>query len=116
PALDQLLGSGVVQVADGRGEYDYGGGAGEKKKDEAQPVDFVVRYEVGLTGALYESVHEKSADLYGVNKRQEPADKKFLGIAFFWDFGMKFQGEEKAALQLPVRLEAGEGHSLDHVH
>lgn len=73
-AFDQLLGGDVVEI----------GNQG--------PVTLVMHYEVGLTGSLYESVKEDK----GYGKKPSPTEgKKFLGIAFFWDFGVKFEGEEQ---------------------
>ncbi|MBK7859395.1 MAG: DnaJ domain-containing protein [Archangiaceae bacterium] len=93
-AFAELLGQGVVKVGGGS-EYDYDSdyrGRSKPGKDEPAPVTLDVRYEVGLTGTLYESVKDDSASAWP----QASADKKFLGIVFWWVFDMKFEGEEKA--------------------
>jgi len=100
-AFDQLLGDGVVEVGAKSTSsyddytYDYDTGKRRKRLEEPDPpVTLVVKYEVGLNGSLYESVKEK-ADSYGYGKTQTKTDRKFLGIVFYWDFDMQFDGEDK---------------------
>lgn len=88
-AFRQLLGEGVVSMT-GEGassyDYEYDYELGRQPERPKSPVTFVVNYEVALTGTLYESVKKAGT----IND-----DKKFLGIAFLWDFDVAFDGDEK---------------------
>lgn len=91
--FDKLLGDGVVDIGgnkSGYDDYDYDYDYRSKKKpkvaDVPPPVTLIVRYEVGLNGGLYESVKTANA---------AASDKKFLGIVFYWDLDVKFEGDEK---------------------
>ncbi len=92
-AFDKLLGDGVVTIGGSKYDYDYdydydySSRKKPKVADVPPPVTFIVRYEVGLNGGLYESVKENGA--------KGATDKKFLGIVFYWDLDVKFEGEEK---------------------
>jgi tetratricopeptide (TPR) repeat protein len=63
---------------------------------EAGAPRFIVSYEVSLTKAIYESVATK--DRYGNTK--PGSDKKFLGIAFDWNFDVQLDGKKKYAFQV----------------
>ncbi len=88
-ALDNLLGEGVISV------NEYG------VKDT--PVTFAISYQVGLTGALYESVKDTSR--YGAAGAAGQVDKRFLGIGFVWDFGVKLNGEKDARYSFQLQSE-----------
>lgn len=86
-AFKKLLGEGVVNItADGYDPYAYDYDYRNEPKPPKSPITFVVRYEVALTGTIYESVKKAGST---------NDDKKFLGIAFLWDFDVAFDGEEK---------------------
>jgi tetratricopeptide (TPR) repeat protein len=94
-SFEQLLGDGVVQVGERSAyddSYDYERNR-RLKKEEPAPVTLLIHYEVGLTGSLYESVKDKSSS-YAARRPRDTSDKKFLGIAFWWDFSMKLAGED----------------------
>lgn len=74
-AFSQLLGEGLVTF---------------DPSAEGLPVTFEMTYDVGLTGSVYESV--KGTDQYGRPRQGE--DEKFLGVAFSWEFGVQFTGDE----------------------
>ena len=85
-AFDNLLGPGVIAV------NDYG--------TKTTPVTFTVSYQVGLTGALYESVKESR---YG--GAAKTVDKRFMGIGFAWDFGVNLAGEKDARYTFQLHSE-----------
>lgn len=84
-AFDQALGAGLVTFVAGSSNT---------------PVWFEVHYEVGLTGSIYESIQQpgQNSSLKG--------DEKFFGIAFFWKFGVSFQGEDEPRYTFSVDSES----------
>lgn len=87
-ALDKSLGS-FIEVGKGERRYDY---ELHREVDPLPaPATFVIAYDVELSGSLYTS--EKTAT---------KPESHFLGIGFFWDFGVQFEGQETLKYEFSI--------------
>ena len=90
-ALDTAVGA-FLEVGEGQPRYDYR--LGRSVDPLPAPAEFVIAYDVELSGSIYTS-----------DATAKSPSRRFLGIAFIWDFGVQF-GDEKALkyeFELPSR-------------
>ncbi len=88
-AFNTMLGENVVTIGSDStaAQYRYDPDTHERQPIDTSepPASFIIAYEVRLTGSLYES------------KKDQGPQRKFLGVAFFWDFGVQLEGAQALA-------------------
>ena len=86
-SFGDILSHDVIDFNDGGSSYDYSY-SGHRKTEENSSITFVVKYRVGPSGSVYEST--------------TGAKKRLFGIRFYWDFSIRFEGEDKDRYHLQM--------------